>query len=131
MGRGILFGHQRVCAKDQIELCMLREALLNLLDNALIHGGKTLQNVRLTIARKGQDASITVEDDGSGIPAEKLLQARSRFGQAGGSGGSGLGLPIAEKVAQNHGGHLVIGSPTKGVAIEIVLPLLEQPERSH
>ena len=104
---------------------MLREALLNLVTNALVHGGKQLSHITLTIEASGQTAVITVEDDGVGIPAEKQDQAKSRFGQAGGGGGSGLGLPIAAKVADNHGGYLEIRSPQKGTSVRLVLPIAD------
>ncbi|WP_147127315.1 sensor histidine kinase [Shimia ponticola] len=103
---------------------MLREAVLNLLRNALLHGGRDLSRIRLMIAASGPNASLSVEDDGVGIPPEKHLQARSRFGQAGGVDGSGLGLPIAVKVAQNHGGELKMGSAGQGLTVEILIPLL-------
>lgn len=104
---------------------MLREALLNLVTNALVHGGRQLSHITLTIEVSGQTAVFTVEDDGIGIPAEKQDQAKSRFGQAGGGGGSGLGLPIAAKVAENHGGHLEIRSPQKGTSVRFALPIAD------
>lgn len=104
---------------------MLREALLNLLTNALVHGGGQLCHITLTIEASGQTAVITVDDDGVGIPTHAHAQAKSRFGQAGGRGGSGLGLPIAAKVAENHGGSLDVRSPPKGASVQMTLPIAD------
>ncbi len=103
---------------------MLKEALLNILINALVHGGGQLSRVTMTIETSGQTVFITVEDDGIGIPNDRHDQAKSRFGQAGGGGGSGLGLSIAAKVAENHGGHLEVGRPRKGASVQIALPIV-------
>ena len=102
---------------------MLREAVLNLLTNALLHGGKQLRHITLTMEANPENAVITVQDDGAGIPVHKHDQAKSRFGQAGNTGGSGLGLPIANKVAENHGGSLEVGTPRKGTLVRITLPV--------
>lgn len=102
---------------------MLKEAVLNLLTNALVHGGERLRHITLTMEASTQNAVITVEDDGVGIPAHKHDQAKSRFGQAGSASGSGLGLPISNKVAENHGGSLEVGTPREGALVRITLPI--------
>ena len=105
---------------------MLREALLNLLTNAFVHGGGRLSYIKLTIEASRQTAVITVDDDGIGIPTHARDQAKSRFGQAGGGGGSGLGLPIAAKVAENHGGSLEVRSTRRGASVQITLPMSDE-----
>ena len=109
---------------------MLKEGLLNLLTNALVHGGAHLSHIKLTIEASRQTALITVEDDGIGIPSDQRDQAKSRFGQAGGGRGSGLGLSIAAKVAENHGGTLDVGTPRKGASVRIALPIAEAKRRN-
>jgi two-component system sensor histidine kinase TctE len=106
---------------DQV---MLKEALLNLLTNALVHGGAQLSRIMMTIETDGQNAILTVEDNGCGIPNDRHDQAKSRFGQAGGAEGSGLGLSIAAKVADNHGGTLEVGTPREGTSVQIALPIV-------
>jgi two-component system sensor histidine kinase TctE len=98
---------------------------LNLLTNALVHGGDHLSKITMTIEASGQVAVITVDDDGVGIPTHAHIQAKSRFGQAGGGGGSGLGLPIAAKVAENHGGSLTVRSPRKGASVQVSLEIAD------
>jgi two-component system, OmpR family, sensor kinase len=86
-------------------------ALRNLIDNALRHGGAQAQ-VTVTVH---DDARITVEDDGPGVPPgllSKVMQPFERLTKQ--ADGSGLGLPIASKVAQQSGGSLLLESPVRG-----------------
>jgi two-component system sensor histidine kinase TctE len=86
---------------------MLREALANLIDNALRYtpsGGIVTVNC-------GQTASactLTVEDNGPGIPASQREQVLDRFYRLPGASGdgSGLGLAIVREIATLHGGTL-------------------------
>jgi two-component system sensor histidine kinase TctE len=107
---------------------MLREALLNVLTNAIIHGGPKLSKIELRLSLDGQIAVLTVTDDGMGIPPDRHVEAISRFSQAGGGPGSGLGLPIAAKVMQNHGGMLEILDCTSGASIRLSLPFVPDPK---
>lgn len=102
---------------------MLREALTNLLDNALVHGGDSLTTLRLSLAAKGGKAVIQVFDDGVGLDPSDVPKAMARFGQVETREGSGLGLPIAEAVAQRHGGELRIFTHDQGFTVQITLPL--------
>lgn len=102
---------------------MLREAILNLLNNALTHGGPTLREISFRLRSSGADAHIVVADDGVGIPSDKHTAATMRFGQANGGRGSGLGIPIAARVASNHGGTLEILHVAKGAAIQLSFPV--------
>lgn len=90
---------------------LLRQMLMNLLDNALRHtppGGRV--EARLSADEVGFEIAVT--DTGSGIPEEardhifdrfvRLDPARAR------PGGAGLGLPIARSIAEAHGGTLVL-----------------------
>jgi two-component system OmpR family sensor kinase len=82
----------------------LEQALGNLIDNALRHGGGT---VRLSASRDGDRVELHVVDDGPGFPPDFLPNAFERFTRgdvARGRGGAGLGLAIVEAVAQAHGG---------------------------
>ncbi|MDO9285530.1 MAG: ATP-binding protein [Aquabacterium sp.] len=84
-------------------------ALRNLIDNALRHGGDT---ARVTVRVQGQ--SISVEDDGPGVPPDELpvLVRKFQRGEAGrGVAGSGLGLALVQAIAQQSGARLVLQSP--------------------
>ena len=106
---------------------MLREAITNLLDNALIHGGTNLTELTLSIATKGNEATILVIDNGVGLDPADIPKVMARFGQADPSEGNGLGLPIAEAVAQRHGGTLKILPQKTGLMVRLTLPLNHRP----
>jgi len=103
---------------------MLQESLLNLLNNALTHGGNGLSKIEMTLAKADDALILKVSDDGVGIAPDKRDQAMARFGQTDAGPGSGLGLPIAAQVVDRHGGTLTISPLPIGALIEIRLPLL-------
>ncbi|MGB7317511.1 MAG: HAMP domain-containing sensor histidine kinase, partial [Planktotalea sp.] len=102
---------------------MLREAILNLLTNALLHGGPQLTSISLALSKDVSFATLHVKDDGVGIRPDRRVEAISRFGQIGTGPGSGLGLAIAAKVMKNHDGTLDIGESAEGGLIILTLPL--------
>ncbi len=95
---------------------LLREALGNLLDNALRYGAE--QGV-ITLAVQGRDDGVQlwVDDDGAGIDATERGRVTERFYRASSQGdGCGLGLAIVAEIAQRHGAALEIGSAPMGGA---------------
>jgi two-component system sensor histidine kinase TctE len=102
---------------------MIREAIVNLLNNAMVHGGDSLNKITTHVTRHEGQAVLTVEDNGVGIPPDKHFDATLRFGQLNNGPGSGLGLPIAARVASNHGGTLEILPRTNGTSVRITLPI--------
>ena len=86
---------------------LLREALTNLAANAVAYtpeGG----TVTVSAAGDGLGWSISVEDNGPGLPAPErdALGQRYRRGSQAAAGGSGLGLAIARSIAERHRGSL-------------------------
>jgi two-component system OmpR family sensor kinase len=82
----------------------LEQAVGNLVDNALRHGGR---DVVLRAARRNGSVELHVLDDGAGFPPAFLDHAFERFtraDQARGGDGAGLGLAIVDTVARAHGG---------------------------
>lgn len=107
---------------------MLREAIANLIDNALRHGGAGLGRITIALATTAGEARLSVSDDGRGLSAAEVPLAMARFGQVGTSEGSGLGLPIAEAVVASRGGRLEIapaGNTRKGLTVALYLPLVD------
>ncbi len=83
----------------------LREALRNIIDNAVQHGART--RLRLSVRTEGSAIVAEIADDGPGIPEEHWPMVTRRFWRAEGSGeGFGLGLAIASDVATSHAASL-------------------------
>jgi signal transduction histidine kinase len=98
----------------------LDQVLGNLLENAVRHGSGTVTIV-VEPARDG--ASVTVTDEGEGIPAEQRDRVFTRFGRSGRRGGTGLGLYIVRGLVEAHGGQIEVGSaPGGGARFRFVLP---------
>ena len=94
---------------------LLREALLNLLHNAIRYAPER-GHVSLSLACRDGRAVFSVMDDGPGVPPGQLSQLGERFFRASNSasGGFGLGLAIARAVAERHGGALVLSNLVDG-----------------
>lgn len=103
---------------------LLREAVENLIDNALTHGGTEMTRIGLGVQRVGDTATIYVEDDGAGIDAQQRDYVFERFAQADGSDGSGLGLAIVDEIIRSHAGRIALApTDTRGITrFEIVFP---------
>jgi signal transduction histidine kinase len=102
----------------------LEQVLDVLLDNAVKYAGRGA-TVEIAARSDGGRARLEVRDDGPGLPAEHLQQATERFWRAPGSTarGSGLGLPIAERLVTARGGTLQMTSPPgHGLVVTIELP---------
>ncbi|MEL7116590.1 MAG: sensor histidine kinase, partial [Pseudomonadota bacterium] len=102
---------------------MLREALRNLLDNALRHGGPQLASILVSATRTADEITLTVADDGIGIAPDALPAVRERFRQVAPTSVSGLGVSIVDAVVQGHGGRLDLIPQPVGLVAEIHLPL--------
>lgn len=82
------------------EPLLIGELLRNLAGNAIAYAGKGAE-VTVRIVRTEDAVRLEVEDNGPGIPPEKLEAVRQRFsrGNDAGAPGAGLGLPIVEEIA--------------------------------
>ncbi|HET8728436.1 MAG TPA: MHYT domain-containing protein [Alphaproteobacteria bacterium] len=105
----------------------LRQVLLNLLSNAVKFtppGGE----VRVSARLRERDLAIAVIDTGIGIAPEDISTALERFGQIDSSpgrkyAGTGLGLPLAKRLVELHGGQLAITSTVgAGTTVTITFP---------
>ncbi len=99
----------------------IREVLLNLLSNASEHAQGRMS---ISAAAAGRTVTIRVRDNGPGIPAEELPHVFDRFHKGRTSRGSGLGLSIARKLVQAHGGSIHVDSTaSEGTTVTVSLPL--------
>ncbi len=105
----------------------LVRALTNLLDNAVRYSDPD-QQIVISVDQLESGVSITVKDDGVGIPRTELERVFERFyrvdrARSRESGGTGLGLAIVRHVAQNHGGRVIVESkPGEGSSFSMHLP---------
>ncbi len=109
------------CVKPQA----LKRCLMNLINNAARYGNE----VWINTFTDNDFFTISVEDDGPGIPEEKTEEVFKPFFRLDPSrnmatGGVGLGLTIARDIAQSHGGEIKL-APSKehgGLRASLVLP---------
>lgn len=108
----------------------VNEVLHNLLENAVVHtpeGG----TINVGASAKGRWVEVNVSDTGEGIPAEDLPHIFERFyrvdkSRARATGGSGLGLTIAKRLIEAHGGTITVQSRLgKGSCFSFTVPVAE------
>jgi signal transduction histidine kinase len=108
----------------------VNQVLHNLLENAVAytHKGGT---INVAAIAQGDWVEVSVSDTGEGIPAEDLPHIFERFyrvdkSRARATGGSGLGLTIAKRLVEAHGGKITVQSKLgKGSRFSFTLPIAE------
>ncbi len=102
---------------------LLREALTNLVDNAIRYAGRGAE-VTLHVRQEGADAVIVVDDNGPGIAAADRERVFERFVRATeGGDGCGLGLAIVREIIERHHGTVTLGeAEPHGLRVTIRLP---------
>lgn len=105
------------------ERVLIGEAIGNLIDNALQHGGPDLTTITVTTLMDHGTAVVRVADDGRGLTPDDAQKVFSRFGQLQPGGGSGLGLSIVEQVALLHGGEARVEEADTGAVLTVRLPV--------
>jgi heavy metal sensor kinase len=91
---------------------LLRRMVMNLLDNAIRYSHDNAA-IDVSVASRGGQISLTVDDAGPGIPEaerERIFERFVRLETARPTSGGGLGLPIARWIAEQHGGSLRLES---------------------
>lgn len=101
----------------------IRQVLLNLVRNACEASGQRGSQVTIRICGRAEDVSVTVEDQGSGIPSE-TLEHLFQFGvTTKGERGNGMGLWAVRKLASRRGGSVSVESNLgKGSRFTVVWP---------
>jgi signal transduction histidine kinase len=101
----------------------LDQVLGNLLENALRHGAGTVTIEAAPDGDPATGASVTITDEGEGIPDEARDRVFTRFWRSGRRGGTGLGLYIVRGLVEAHGGRIEVGrGPSGGARFRFVLP---------
>ncbi|MGD9484190.1 ATP-binding protein [Streptomyces sp. TRM70308] len=103
------------------------QVLGNLLENAVRHGDGTV-TIEVSAAEPTrtvpEGVTVTVSDEGPGIPEESMSRVFTRFWRGSRRGGTGLGLYIAKGIVEAHGGTITVGrSPAGGAEFRFTLPV--------
>ena len=90
------------------------QVMINLLNNASAHS-PIHSNVFVTITENKENITITIEDEGEGIPEQHLSHIFERFyrvdqSRTRATGGTGLGLAIVKEIVELHGGSISVSS---------------------
>ena len=119
------------CIDDQMpatgEFRRVLQVLLNLLGNAIRYSPENSM-IWIRVDREGDRAMVTIADQGQGIDPEQQAVVFEKFERLGrtDSGGSGLGLYIARRLARAMGGDLTVDSaPGQGARFTLSLPARE------
>jgi PAS domain S-box-containing protein len=106
----------------------LAQILANLLNNSAKYTSAD-GRIELRARREGSRALITLRDDGAGIAAEQLPHVFEMFSRGERSSGLGIGLALARRLAEMHGGSIsaASGGPGQGAEFSVRLPLAAQP----
>lgn len=108
-----------------VHLTWLKRGLRNLVTNALRYAG----SAQVSILREHGQAVLRVEDEGPGIPEDRIHEMLEPFTRGEASrnretGGAGLGLTLARAVAEQHGGTLILANRASGgLRAEIRIPV--------
>ncbi|MBI4057550.1 MAG: GAF domain-containing sensor histidine kinase [Elusimicrobia bacterium] len=109
---------------------LIQGVLHNLIENAVKFNPKPQKAVSLLLQKNGAVATLSVADNGPGIPPEEQKKIFQRFYQVEASftgqvEGWGLGLPFCKKVLETHKGNLQIKSQlNQGTTFTLTLPLV-------
>ena len=105
---------------------LLKKALGNLLSNAALHSPEGIK-IWISARRKEDNIILNVENEGAHIAPEQLPHLFEPFFRGDPSrsrqtGGSGLGLYLVQKIAEQHGGSCQIQNSERGVCATLILP---------
>lgn len=103
---------------------LLQQALANLIENAVFHGGGDVQ-ITVSVRQHNGAVHLGVSDNGPGIPDDQHDKVLRRFHRLSpnSQSGSGLGLAMVAAVARAHGGDVRLSDNAPGLKVELILPV--------
>ncbi len=114
---------------DLPQICVDRPAMIQALDNIVDNAIKystTAKHLAIRGSATGKSVTLTVQDRGTGIARKDLSRVFERFYRGGNVtvSGSGLGLPIAKRIVESHGGKIAVRSAVgSGTEVDVTLPI--------
>jgi signal transduction histidine kinase len=115
--------------QDLPQICIDRPAMIQALDNIVDNAIKystTEKHLAVSARANGKSVTLTVRDRGTGIARKDLSRVFERFYRGGNVtvSGSGLGLPIAKRIVESHGGRIEVRSAIgSGTEVDVTLPI--------
>ena len=101
---------------------LLENVWMNVIDNAVKHtpdGGR----ISVSLVESKTKLLVSITDTGEGMDEATLERAFSPYFHGGSGEGSGLGLPIAKRIVELHGGRISLSSmPGEGTTVTVLLP---------
>jgi signal transduction histidine kinase len=127
--------HMRLAVESSLPAVMvdtgkIEQVMNNLLSNAVKFSHAETE-IQVRLQREGEEAVLTIADQGQGIPAEDLDKlfrpfSRTRVRSTGGESSTGLGLSIVRRIVEGHGGRVSVSSEIgKGSTFEVRLAFAE------
>ncbi|SNR65495.1 PAS domain S-box protein [Halorubrum vacuolatum] len=106
---------------------MLGSLFRNLLVNAIKHNDTSTPTIAVSIERDDAEVSVTIEDNGPGIPTEKVESVFEEGVTLRGSEGTGFGLSLVRTLVKQYGGSVTVSeekSELGGARITVTLPVV-------
>jgi signal transduction histidine kinase len=112
----------------------IHRAVLNIVTNA-IDASEGLETAKVTVTTEWDPqasvARVSVTDNGVGIEESEIESIFQVFASTKGSRGTGLGLPVSQKIVREHGGKIVVTSaPGRGSTFTVELPMRKADGKS-
>jgi two-component system NtrC family sensor kinase len=103
----------------------LQGVWLNMLTNAMDSTEDLPGEIRVSTAQHGNDVHVVIEDNGRGISPEELERIFEPFFTTKAHGrGTGLGLPVCQRIIKQHGGRILVESQSgEGTRFTVILPV--------
>ncbi|MZP30129.1 HAMP domain-containing protein [Heliobacterium undosum] len=115
----------------------INQAVRNIIDNAVKYGPETGLAITAELYSEGDFVCLSIEDNGPGIPAEKIPLIFDRFyridrARTKDLGSTGLGLAIAKELIEAHGGRINVSSrENEGARFTLSLPVERSSHEAH